>query len=211
MRDIHLQNPLSPSFVYPGMNYKASRFKSYTSLAYRPHSNFRAPQLDRSLGFLHKIAEFKRLKEEISSIPSREVCHGFNECSTTTKAFDILQQPKIEDLEVIGYSGYVCRNCLIAHPLRTYTDKFDPVLNPIQTRHRCNMERLTEIQRHKVDKEKVLFDLYRNQLPVVMLRAVREWTENQASLKALEVSIPVDSSNVIIVSSLKRWLTRAIH
>ena len=73
------------------------------------------------------------------------------------------------------------------------------------------MERLTEIQRHKVDKEKVLFDLYRNQLPVVMLRAVREWTENQASLKALEVSIPVDSSNVIIVSSLKRWLTRAIH
>jgi hypothetical protein len=51
------------------------------------------------------------------------------------------------------------RNCLIAHPLRIYKDKFNPALNPIQTWHSCNMERLVETQHHKVDKADVLVDL----------------------------------------------------
>lgn len=199
------------------MFFKSSRFESHTSLHYRPHSNFHTPQLDknpldRSLEFLRKIAELKTLKEEISSMPSLESHYRFNESSSdANKDFDFLVQPKIEDLEVIGYSGYVCRTCLIAHPLCIYKDKFNRALNPIQTRHSCNLERLMEIRHHKVDKENVLSDLYRNQLPGMMLSAVREWTENKTSLKAVEVSMPVDGCDLITVSNLKRWVTRAIH
>jgi hypothetical protein len=68
-----------------------------------------------------------------------------------------------------------------------------------------------EIQHHKLDKENVLRDLYRNELPGVMLNAVREWTGNKTSIKAVEVSIPVDSCNLITVSNPKRWITRAIY
>jgi hypothetical protein len=200
------------------MNYKASRFKSQSFLHHRPHSNFLARELDknpidRSLEYLRKIVEFKRLKEEISSMPSRESYHSLNGCSFSeaNKTFDILLQPKIEDLEVIGYSGFVCRNCLTAHPLPIYKGKFNPVRNPIQTTHRCNMERMAELQHHKVDKENVLFDLYRNQLPLVMLSSVRKWTANQTRLKAVEVSVTVDDRNLITVSDTKLWVTRAIR
>jgi hypothetical protein len=68
-----------------------------------------------------------------------------------------------------------------------------------------------EIQHHKLDKENVLRDLYRNELPRVMLGAVREWTGNKAGIKAVEVSIPADSCNLITVSNPKQWVTRAIH
>ena len=198
------------------MNFKSSRFNYHTSLNYRPHSNFHAPQrdnnpIDRSLEILRKIAEFKTLMEEISSMPSRESYQRFNGYSSdTNRTFDLVLQPKIEDLEVIGYYGFVCRNCLITHPLRLYKDKFNRVLNPIQTGHSCSMERLVQIQHHREDKEKVIIDLYRNQLPEVMLNTVREWTENQTSLKAVKVSMP-DDYDIITVSNPKGWLTRAIH
>lgn len=145
-------------------------------------------------------------------MPNRESYHGFNGCfSNANKDFGFLLQPKLENLEVIGYSGYVCQNCLIAHPLRLYKDKFNLVLNPIQTGHNCSMKRLVEIQHHKEDKVKVIIDLFRNQLPEVMLSTVREWTENQASLKAVKASMPLDGCDIITVSNLKGWLTRAIH
>jgi hypothetical protein len=68
-----------------------------------------------------------------------------------------------------------------------------------------------EIQHHKLDKENALRDLYRNEIRGVMLSAVREWTGNRTSLKAVEVSIPADSCDLITVSNPKRWVTRAIH
>jgi hypothetical protein len=106
---------------------------------------------------------------------SRESNHRFNGFSSdANKDFDFLLQSKIENLEVIGYRGYVCQNCLIVHPLRIYKDKFNPTPHLIQTKHSCDMERLVEIQHRKVDKDSVLIDLYRNQLLRVMLSAVRE-------------------------------------
>jgi hypothetical protein len=68
-----------------------------------------------------------------------------------------------------------------------------------------------EVLHSKVDKENGLFDLYRNQLPLVMLSAVREWTANQTRLNAVEVSVTVEGCNLITVSNLKRWITRAIR
>jgi len=172
------------------MNFKSSRFNYHTSLNYRPHSNFHAPQrvnnpIDRSLEILRKIAEFKTLIEEISFMPSRESYKRFNGYSSdTNRTFDLVLQPKIEDLEVIG--------CIDLEVIV------------------CSMERLVQIQHHREDKEKVIIDLYRNQLPEVMLNTVREWTENQTSLKAVNVSMP-DDYDIITVSNLKGWLTRAIH
>ncbi len=214
IRDIHSSNPFSPS---SGMNFKSTKFNSHTSLHYRPHSKFYAPEgnknlLDRSLEILRKFAEIKTLREKISPIPRRESYQGINGCfSDANKDFDLLLQPKLENLEVIGYSVYVCQNCLIAHPLRLYKEKFKPALTPIQTTHSCDMKRLVEIQDHKEDRGKVIADLYRNQLPVVMLKAVKEWTEEQTSLKAVEVSMPLDGCDIITVSNLKGWVNRAIH
>lgn len=39
----------------------------------------------------------------------------------------------------------------------------------------------------------------------------REWTGYKTGIKAVEVSIPVDSCDLITVSNPKRWVTRAIH
>jgi hypothetical protein len=199
------------------MYFRSSRIESHTSLHNRSYTNLHGRQLDknpldRSLEFLRKIAELKKLKEEISSIPSRESHHSFNiSSSDANKGLDFPIQPKFEDLEVIGFNGFVCRSCLTALPLRIYKNKSNCVLNPILTWHICYFERLMEIQHHKLDKENVLRDLYRNELPGVMLNAVREWTGNKTSIKAVEVSIPVDSCNLITVSNPKRWITRAIH
>ena len=99
----------------------------------------------------------------------------------------------------------------LIHPLCIYKDKFNPSLVPILTGHTCDMERLVEIQHHKVDKEHVLNNLYRNQLPRGLLNAIREWTKNQTSLMAVEVSMPVDGCNLITVSNRKGWVTRAIQ
>jgi hypothetical protein len=198
------------------MYFKTSRFESHTSLYNKLNTNFHAPQLDknpldRSLEFLRKIAELKKLKEEISSMPSRESHHSFNiSSSDANKDLDFPIQPKFEDLEVIGFNGFVCRSCLTAFPLRIYKDKFNRVLNPILTWHTCDFERLMEIQHHILDKENVLRDLYSNELPGVMLSAVREWTGNKTSIKAVEVSIPADICDLITVSDPKRWVTRAI-
>ena len=83
MREIHFTEPFSPSFLSPMLNYKTSRLNFETSRHYGLHSNPHAQQLDknpidRSLEILRKIAEFKRLKEEISFKPNQESYYGFN-------------------------------------------------------------------------------------------------------------------------------------
>ena len=110
LREILSSGPFSPSFASPRMNYEASRLNFNTSSHLRFHSNSQAHQLDknpinRTLEILRKIAEIKRLKEEISFMPNQESYHGFNGFSSSeaNKHFDFLRQPKIEDLEVIGY------------------------------------------------------------------------------------------------------------
>jgi hypothetical protein len=224
LREMHFSESSSPSFAFPRMNYKASLLNSHISSHHKLHTNSQAHQLDtnpidRSLEILHKIAEIKRLKEEITSVPNPEsyrrfngLHYGFNGFSSSevNKLFDFLRQPKIEDLEVIGYSGYVCQNCLTAYPLRIYKDKSNPVRNPIPTMHCCNKEILKEIHDHNVDKEYVLSDLHRNQLPLVMLGAVRDWTANKARLKAVEVSMTIDRGDLITDSNPK-CVNRAIR
>jgi hypothetical protein len=216
LRDIHLRNPVSSPFASQRTSYKASKFKPRTSLHHR--SRYNGNPIDRSLEFLRKFAEFKQLKEEISSMPRRESYSSFNglslcfngyPTSEAGKPFSFPLEPKFENLDVIGYNGYVCQNCLIAHPLRIYKDRYNSVLYPIQTGHSCNMERLVEVQQHKVEKENVLLDLYRKELPLVMFTAIREWTTNQTRLIAVEVSGIVDGCKLVTVSNLKPWVSRA--
>ena len=207
------------------MNYEASGLNFNTSSHLRFHSNSQAHQLDknpinRTLEILRKIAEIKRLKEEIPFMPNQESYHGFNglhhgfngfSSSEADKRFDFLRQPKIEDLEVIGYNGYVCKNCLTAYPLRIYKDKFNHASNLILTMHCCNLEIPKKIRDHNVDTEYVLSDLRRNQLPLVMLRAIREWTANKARLKAVDVSMTVDRGDLITDSNSIQCVSRAIR
>jgi hypothetical protein len=49
-----------------------------------------------------------------------------------------------ENLEIIGYKGYICNTCLVVHPLSIHIDK--KVQNRIiETKHDCNLERLENI------------------------------------------------------------------
>ena len=80
LREIHSSGPFSPSFASPRMNYEASRLNFNTSSHLRFHSNSQAHKLDknpinRTLEILRKIAEIKRLKEEISFMPNQESYH----------------------------------------------------------------------------------------------------------------------------------------
>jgi hypothetical protein len=241
MKRKHPLDPQSLFFPFQDMNYGVSRFKAHKSNYYSPHSNFhntsnifsrpssflednlayeknnpslhRRNPLDTSLEILRKIVEFKRLTVELSftsiqqpySTPSNGFAYQADKGHSSQPLFEI------EDWEEIGYKGYICKECLIIHPLPIYGHKFRPAVKPIQATHKCNNERLLEIQRQKENKEAVVANLYMKQLPELMLRVVREWTKDQTVLMAAEVPSPFDGCQEIIISDEKQWTIRAIR
>jgi hypothetical protein len=120
-------------------------------------------------------------------------------------------QLRIEDLEVIGYRGYICKECLFAHPLAIYRHKYRSGAI-IETQHRCNEQRILQIQQglQKGDKESVLANLYMNELPEMMLKFVRGWTKDQILLKAAEVPSTSEGCSEFIISNEMQWAIRAI-
>jgi hypothetical protein len=121
-------------------------------------------------------------------------------------------QFRMEDLEIIGYKGYVCKECLTAHPLAIYRHKYqrDKI---IPTKHGCNNRRRLEIQggQPEDNETSIVTNLYMNELPKLMLRSVKEWTKGKTILAAAELSNPPDSSHEIIISIEKQWANRAIR
>jgi hypothetical protein len=121
-------------------------------------------------------------------------------------------QLRIEDLEAIRYRGYICKECLLAHPLAIYRHKYRSGAI-IETQHRCNEQRILQIQQglQKGDKESVLANLYMNELPEMMWKFVREWTKDRILLMAAEVQSPSDGFSEFIVSDETQWAIRAIR
>lgn len=56
-----------------------------------------------------------------------------------------------------------------------------------------------------------LADLYKNHLPILMLRTVKEWTRGYYTIVAVEASSPNNGHKSINVSSQKKWANRAIE
>ena len=50
---------------------------------------------------------------------------------------------KIEDLKIIGYTAYICEECLVAHPLTLYW--YNLSMKPVPTMHTCSNERIKEV------------------------------------------------------------------
>jgi hypothetical protein len=110
----------------------------------------------------------------------------------------------------VGYKGFLCKHCLIAHSLPLYYDKFSKNSKIHEVTHHCNAERLLEIQR-RVDKKNYLVELYKNQLPLLMLRTIEEWTSGHYLLEAVEASSPNTGCEFIYISGQTKWASRVIH
>ena len=60
---------------------------------------------------------------------------------------------KIEDLKIIGYTAYICEECLVSHPLTLYWNSLS--MKPVPTMHTCNNERIIEVQQEIHNKKEV--------------------------------------------------------
>ena len=214
---VHQSNPLSPSLAFQDGNYEVPRFKSHTSNYYSRYSNFPSPQLQRknpldlSLEILRKISEFKRLKEDLLFTPTRQPWYKLNgHIPEAINTDGFAPQFSFQDLAIIGYMGYVCQHCLIAHPLPIYQVKNKPGVKPILTRHSCNSKRLSEIPQQTLNKQDILADLYSHQLPRRVLESAKKWTKNNSTLLAIEVAAPSEGCPMIDVSDQKEWAILAI-
>lgn len=240
IKRIHTSDPESLFFPSHDMNYEISKFKSHNPNYYSSRSTFhntsnifsRLPSLlqdrlayqknnpplqhknplDARLEILRKAVEFKRLTEELSFTSIRQRYYiPSNECVNQANTSRSFQLPSFEDLEVVGYKGYVCKECLIAHPLAIYRHEYLPAIKPIPTGHTCDNQRMLEIQQLNDNKEAVIADLYTNELPKLMLGVVRKWTKGQTRLTAIEASSPFDGCHEFTISHEKQWAIRAVR
>jgi hypothetical protein len=169
---------------------------------------------DSWLQNLRRWVEIKRLIGDLSFRPMQQpYFFPYNGAISQPNMYQRFQPPfRTEDLEIIGYKGYVCKECLTAQPLTIYRHKYqrDKI---IPTIHGCDNRRRLEIQggQQEDNETSIVTDLYMNELPELMLRFVREWTKGKAILMAAELSTPSDSSREIIISTEKKWANRAIR
>jgi hypothetical protein len=99
---------------------------------------------DSYLVMLRKTVEFKKLMQELSSTSIRQP-HLFPSTGAISQshiAYSLQPDFRFQDLEIIGYTGYICEECLTAHPLAIYRHKYESGAKPIQTKHSCNKERI---------------------------------------------------------------------
>jgi hypothetical protein len=211
----------SPNYYNTGYNFHNSLnalprsiFQEDSSIYEQPNSPRTANDpLDAWLQKLRRWTEIKRLMEELSfSTMQQPYFFPYNGAIYQPHMYQNFQPPiKMEDLEIIGYEGYVCKECLTPDPLAIFCHTYQKN-RIIRSKHICNNRRKLEIQGKQQKNEiSILANLYMNELPKLMLRYVREWTKGKAILAAAELSAPHDSSREIIISIEKQWANRAIR
>ncbi len=133
----------SMAFPFHNMNNKVSKFSTFKS--HNPNynfpnssNNFSQPPIqggpiyeqtnsirtvdnpiDSWLQKLRPLVEIKRLMEELSFRPMQQPSFfSYNGAVSQPNMYQRFQPPyRMEDLEIMGYRGYVCKECLTAHPL----------------------------------------------------------------------------------------------
>ena len=152
---------------------------------------------DYILPRLRKTAEVKNLLSELSPISASS--YGFTNaaCNRLSNAFSNVTYPQPfcfndDEIEIAGYRGYVCRSCLINHPLAIYTPK-QPALGQqkqlqiIPTSHGCDSQRLIRCSSLPTEtKHKILANLY-STLPETIMKTVIGWTKNHCCLLSIEI------------------------
>jgi hypothetical protein len=115
---------------------------------------------------------------------------------------------KLEDLEIRGYTAYICEECLVSHPLTLYVH--GPSLKLVPAFPKCNGERIVEVQQEIHHKKYVITTLV-GELPNLMFRIVRQWTKCRPSLRAVEVPTVSEGLHTFKPVDKKEWAMRAVR
>ena len=153
------------------------------------------------------MAEISKLLKELVQTPSLQSSInplvGFANKSTTS-----LPPYKIEDLEIIGYTAYVCVECLVSHPLTLYWHS--PFMKLVPAAHKCNNERIIDVKQQIHNKNDAIAALF-DDLPVEMFRVVKEWTRGRPLLKVAEAPSVSQGLQSFKLVDNKKWGIRAIR
>jgi hypothetical protein len=123
--------------------------------------------------------------------------------------YPVYLQPLNYSHLVVGYLGYVCKNCLVIEPLPMCLSS----IGLFQTPHQCSPQRLQDV--HGIlDKETKISQLYAN-LPEVMKKVVNGWTNNQSHIFAVEVQKEEISNHNVVdldITTIDKnsWAARAL-
>jgi hypothetical protein len=156
---------------------------------------------------LRRLVEIRSLLRELIPTlalqPSNNPFLRFVDKSNTS-----LPPFKIEDLKIVGYTAYICEECLISHPLALYWDNFS--MKPVPTMHICSNERIIEVQQEIHKKKEVTAALFGEILEVTFL-VVKQWTRARPLLKVAEIPSMLQGLQNFKVIDIKNWAIRAIR
>lgn len=156
---------------------------------------------------LRMLAEMKRLFNELSLasvsqpfISSYKV--GIDRCDVRPP------QDKLNDLEIVGYAAYICKDCLISLPLTVYWDNINKVMR--FAIHKCNDERVIEVRQTIRNKDDIIATLP-DELPDLMFQVVMKWTKGAPVLQVAEIYPATAGPQNFIPIDKKEWAIRAIR
>ena len=177
---------------------------------------FKSPMLDAFsseqnnpswLERLRRMAEVSRLLKELT--PTSTSTSSINPLNGLIDNAKMYVPPfKLEDLEIIGYTAYICEVCLVTLPLTLYMH--GPSLKLVPTFHTCDTERIIEVQQEMHSKKDVFATLV-GELPNLMFHTVRIWTKCKPSLRATEISSAPQNLHTLKPVDKKKWAMRAIR
>jgi hypothetical protein len=155
---------------------------------------------------LRRMAEFNRLLRDISLTSASQ---AFIEPYKVFFNRPRISEPfKIENLEVLGYMAYICKECLISYPQTLYWDGTN--MAPVPTVHTCDNERLLEVKQSALNKDEVIETLY-DRLPNLMFHAVKKWTKDSPLLMTAEIPPGLEGLQDSISVDKRGWAIRAIR
>jgi hypothetical protein len=160
--------------------------------------------------WLERLRRFAEISKLITEVTQNRVLQSAVNPLKTSVNKTMAQEPQFrnEDLVVVGYTAFICSECLICHPLTLYWHKSSKVVIP--TNHKCDTETLVEVQRQKGNKKDVIATVS-NELPKLMFQVVTRWTNGTPLVQADEIkSIPEVLHCCILVDS-KNWALRAVQ
>jgi hypothetical protein len=156
---------------------------------------------------LRRMAEVSRLLKELTPTPTS--AFSINRLNgLIDNSYRYVPPFKLEDLEITGYTAYICEVCLVTLPLTLYIH--GPSLKLVPTFHTCNTERIIEVQQ-EMPHNKDVFATLAGELPNLMFRTVRIWTKCKPSLRVTEIPSVPQNLHTLKPVDKKKWALRAIR
>jgi hypothetical protein len=160
------------------------------------------------LEWLRRMAEVGRLLKELTPTPTFPFSINPPLNGLIGNSNSYVPSFKLEDLEISGYTAYICEVCLVTLPLTLYVHR--PSLKLVSSFHTCSTERIIEVQQEMPHKKDVLATLA-EELPNLMFRTVRKWTKCKPTLRATEIPSVPQNLHALKPVDKKKWALRAIR